>query len=154
MRRHFVPGVALAALLSFAGCKDAAPASPAAAAPSGEVPSDPKTLYRVEAKADPSKAGVEGSLHIAIRPVAGALVKAETPFRGKLTAKGPIDLARAEFEYEDSARVVDGGPVFELPFKGTEAGEGAIDADLTFFVCVAEACMRTTESLSVPVRVN
>ncbi|HEY0839103.1 MAG TPA: hypothetical protein VGD74_02850 [Vulgatibacter sp.] len=162
MRKPFVPGAALAALLAIAGCKDAAPAAPSAAAaavakaavPSGEVPSDPKTLYRVEAKAGPAKSGGEGSLHLAIRPVEGALVKAETPFRGKLEAKGPIALGKAEFEYEDRARVVDGGPVFELPFDAKEAGEGTIDADLTFFVCVAEACMRTTESLSVPVLVN
>lgn len=158
MGRHFVAGAAVAALLAVAGCKDAAPSAPApaakAAVPSGEVPSDPKTLYTVEAKAAPAKSGGEGSLHLAIRPVAGALVKEETPFRGKLKTEGPIAFSKSEFEYEDRAQVVDGGPVFELPFDAKEAGEGTIDADLTFFVCVAEACMRTTESLSVPVRVN
>jgi|GEM_PF-3693851 len=161
--------LALVALLA-AGCKDAAAPAPNAApaaetaaangpaskrpAPKGEVPSDPKTLYTVKASAEPAKAGGEGSVHLVIRPVEGAKVKAETPFHAKLAAKGPIGLRKAELAYEDRTEVVAEGPVFDIPFDAKEAGEGAIDADLTFFVCVAEACMRTTESVSVPVLVN
>jgi len=155
-----IPYLALLALLA-AGCKDAAPAGApsAASAPApgyvaGEVPEDPKTLYRVMASADEAKAGEPGTMRLAIQPVEGALVKAETPFRGKLAAKGPISVLKEEFAYEDRTEEVGGGPVFAIPFEAKEAGEGTIDADLTFFVCVAEACMRTTETVSVPVLVN
>lgn len=155
-----IPYLALLALLA-AGCKDATPAGAPAKAPAeapsyvaGEVPDDPKTLYRVTASADEAKAGEPGIVHLAIQPVEGAVVKAETPFRGKLAAKGPISVPKEEFAYEDRAEEVGGGPVFAIPFEAKEAGEGTIEADLTFFVCVAEACMRTTESLSVPVLVN
>ncbi|AKU91693.1 hypothetical protein [Vulgatibacter incomptus] len=139
--------LALAALL--AGCKDKA------AAPS--EPPDPKTLYRVETSAAPIevKQGQNGTLQLAIRPVDGARVKAETPFRATLEASGPVTLPKTELAYEDSARVEKEGPVFEIPFAAKdEAGKGAIDADLTFFVCVAEACMRTTEQVSVAVVVD
>lgn len=151
-----IPFLALLALLAAAGCKDASTGATAAAPGyvAGEVPDDPKTLYRVTASADPAKAGEQGTMHLAIQPVDGALVKAETPFRGKLAAKGPIGVLKEEFAYEDRAEEVKGGPVFAIPFEAKEAGEGAIDADLTFFVCVAEACMRTTESVTVPVLVN
>ncbi|HWV37121.1 MAG TPA: hypothetical protein VN033_01465 [Vulgatibacter sp.] len=145
--------LAAAALLVAAGCKDAAP-SAASGYVAGEVPEDPKVLYSVKASADPAKAGEPGTLHLAIQPIPGAEVKAETPFRGKLAAKGPVRVLKDDLAYEDRAREVDGGPVFDIPFEAGEAGQGSIDADLTFFVCVAEACMRTTETVSVPVLVN
>ena len=44
--------------------------------------------------------------------------------------------------------------MFEVPFEAKSAGTGEIAADMTFFVCTAEACVRTTEQVQVPVTVN
>lgn len=123
----------------------------------GEAATDPKTLYRFEAEAAPAalEAGAKGRLRLAIRPTAkGAHVKPETPFRGKLSATGPLRLERTEIGYRDHSRIEDGGPVFEIPFEATDAGTGSLKADLVFFVCTAEACLRTTEQVEIPVQVK
>lgn len=122
-----------------------------------EAPTDPKALYRLDAKAEPAtvQAGGKGTFRLAVRPTReGAHVKAETPFRGTLEATGPLALEKTALSYEDHARVEEGGPVFEIPFAAKEAGKGELKADLVFFVCTDEACMRTTEEVRVPVEVR
>jgi len=133
-----------------AGCSSKAPAP----APGGTAPTDPKTLYSMEVSAAPVQSGEASKVHIAIRTVDGAEVKEETPFRAKLEATGPLALRQTEFGYADHARLEGGGPVFEFPVDTTGAGQGEVKADMTFFVCMAEACLRTTEQLSIPVPVN
>jgi hypothetical protein len=123
----------------------------------GEAETDPKALYRIEASAQPAsiEAGKQGTFRIAVRPtVSGAHVKPETPFRGKLGATGPLSLQKSELKYEDHVRVEKDGPVFEIPYEAKAAGSGALTADLTFFVCTDEACLRTTEKVNVPVQVR
>lgn len=121
----------------------------------GEAEADPKSLYRVEASASPVAAGQQGTFRIAVRPTAaGAHVKPETPFRGKLVATGPLALQKTEIAFGDNARIEGGGPVFEIPFDAKAPGEGTLAADLTFFVCTAQSCMRTTEQVTVPVQVK
>lgn len=120
----------------------------------GEAATDVKQLYSVEASAAPVNAGGTGTLHLAVKPKAGAHVKAETPFRAKLEATGPVALQKTELKYADHVRVENEGPVFEVPFEAKSAGKGEIKADMTFFVCTAESCNRTTEQVTVPVQVN
>lgn len=134
--------------LLLAACSGGSPA---------QVPDDVRSLYRMEVGAEPSElpAGQGGVLRIAVRPtVKGAHVKPETPFDGKLTATGPVELARQAIGFEDNARIEKGGPVFEIPWTAKAPGAGALQADLTFFVCTDTACLRTTEELEVPVRVT
>jgi hypothetical protein len=50
--------------------------------------------------------------------------------------------------------VENGGPVFEVPFSAIAAGEGSLRAELVFFVCTEQACMRTTENVDLPVHVR
>lgn len=115
---------------------------------------DPSKLYRVEASASQVKAGEIGTFHLAIRPLGDAHVKPETPFKGKLSATGPLTLSKAEIGYADHSKVENQGPVFDIPFQATAAGEGEIRADLTFFVCTAELCQRTVNQVSIPVQVR
>jgi hypothetical protein len=118
---------------------------------------DPKTLYKIDTTGTTTtvKSGTAGKLVIAIQPqVKGAHVKSETPFRGKLTTTGAVAFDKADFGYKDMARVVNEGPVFELPFKATAPGASTVTADLTFFVCTEQACMRTTDQVKVPVTVQ
>lgn len=147
--RSMIPILLVLAASALFACKGGEGPSAAAGAPN-----DPKSLYTVEASAGPVESGGSSTLFLAIRPIEGAEVKEETPFRGKLTAAGPIELGTTEFGYVDHARVEGQGPVFELPFEGRAAGEGSIEADLTFFVCKEDACLRTTEKISIPVQVN
>lgn len=122
----------------------------------GAAPPDPKTLYTVQATATPQElaAGEKGTYTLAIKPKGGAYVKAETPFRGKLSAAGSVTLEKVALGYADHARIENRGPIFEVPFTAKAPGQGAIDAELVFFVCVEEACLRTTEKVTVPVLVR
>lgn len=115
---------------------------------------DVSKLYRVEASASSVKAGETGTFHVAIRPNGEAHVKPETPFRGKISATGPITVSKTQIAYADHVKVENQGPVFEIPFQATGPGSGEIKADLTFFVCTAELCQRTTNQVSVPVQVQ
>ncbi len=120
------------------------------------APTDPKALYRVEASAEPTslEAGKSGTFRIAVRPNEGAEVKAETPFRATLAGTGSVSVGKAELAYADNARIEGKGPVFEIPFEAKAAGAGELEADLVFFVCTDEACLRTTDQVSVPVTVR
>jgi hypothetical protein len=148
MNRVFV---VLASVLVLAACSEK---SEKAASPALDI-DNPKSLYRVETKAPARvKAGERGTLTLAVQPREGAKVKPETPFKTKLSATAPVELAKTELGYQDHARVEGNGPVFEVPFDAKDAGAGNIEADMTFFVCTDEACVRTTEQLQVPVTVQ
>lgn len=142
-----------ASFLLFAACsKDGSGGSSGAARLDID---NPKSLYTL-AKGAPAtvKAGEQGKLTLAVQPKDGVRVKPETPFKAKLSTTAPVELAKTELGYTDHARVEKGGPVFEVPFEGKAAGSGQIAADMTFFVCTDEACVRTTEQVDVPVTVN
>ena len=116
---------------------------------------NPKSLYTVSKDAPATvKAGEDGKFTLAVQPKEGVRVKPETPFKAKLSATAPVELAKTELGYADNVRIEKDGPVFEVPFEGKAAGTGAITADMTFFVCTSEACVRTTEQVQVPVTVN
>lgn len=158
MKQDMMVGL-LVGLGLLVGCTQAeapAPAQPSAAAAAVDPADvDPKSLYEIEAKLSDSLApGETGTLTLAIRPKPGAEVKAETPLRAKLEPKGPVKLEAEQLAYDDHQRVENKGPVFEVPVHAVEQGEGAVDVDLTFFICTAELCMRTTEDLSLEYRVQ
>lgn len=146
--KRIVWGTVLAAAV-LAGCKESA----APAVDPEDV--DPKSLYQVEARVSDALApGGSGTLTLAIRPKPGAEVKAETPLRATLQPRGPVEVGSAELGYDDHKRIEAKGPVFEVPVHAKEAGEGAVDVDLTFFICTAELCMRTKEDLSLDLRIQ
>ncbi len=120
----------------------------------GELP-DPKTLYKAELVAPTNFAAGKGAAAILrVTPVPSAKVKAETPFKAKLTTTGAVTVGTPELAYKDNTRVESNGPVFEIPLSASAAGAGEVKAQLDFYVCVAEACMKTSESLTTPVTVQ
>jgi hypothetical protein len=156
MKKKLFFGLLVGVGLLF-GCTQGA--QPAGAPPSGAVADpgdvDPKSLYEIEAKVSEGLSpGETGTLTLAIRPKAGAEVKAETPLRAKLQPTGPVELEADQLAYDDHKRVEGKGPVFEVPLRAVEAGEGEVDVDLTFFICTAELCMRTKEDLSLDYRIQ
>lgn len=116
---------------------------------------DPKAHYRVEAEAPATlQAGRSAPLRIAIVPMDGGEIKEETPLRITLSTQGPLQVEKRELRYADKAGLEQGGPVFEIPVSALEAGAGKVDVDMSFFVCIAEACLRTTEQLAFDVTVQ
>jgi len=115
---------------------------------------DPATLYKLHtAETSPKvKAGEKGKWILEIRPQGGAHVSEEAPLRielaGTHVTPDKAKLARAD--------AVGKGPIprFEVPFTGSEAGKGSVDANVTFFICTEKVCARQQQKLSVPVEVN
>lgn len=133
----------------------AAPAAPAAPGSAKASIDNPKSLYTLASEATPQvKAGEAGRLTLAVKPNPGAKVKPETPFKTKLSATAPVELAKTELAYADNTRVEGNGPVFEVPFTAKAPGAGEVAADMVFFVCTDEACVRTTEQVRLPVTVQ
>lgn len=156
-----VLAVAASALVVVACSKESGQPAPAAPAPSAAAPAgakasidNPKSLYTLASSATPVKKGETGKLVLAVQPKEGAHVKGETPFKTKLSTTAPVELSKTELAYADNARIEHEGPVFEIPFVAKAAGTGNIEADMAFFVCTAEACVRTTELVQVPVTVT
>lgn len=152
----FRPVLVLAvSVLLLAACSEkASPGSSGSAKAKADI-DDPKSLYQLETNAPAQlKAGADGTLTLSVKPNEGVKVKPETPFKAKLSATAPVELGKTELGYADHARVEKDGPVFEVPFQGKAPGAGNIEADMVFFVCTDEACVRTTEKVQVPVTVQ
>ncbi len=143
-----------ASVLLLAACSSDAQAPAVASGEKLDI-DNPKSLYTLKSGAPAEvKVGEAGKVTLAVQPKAGAKVKPETPFKAKLSATAPVELTKSELGYADHARVEAEGPVFEVPFEGKAAGAGNIEADMTFFVCTAEACVRTKELVQLPVAVQ
>ena len=116
---------------------------------------DPRSLYDVKLEA-PEKiaAGESATFTLAIRPKEGAEVKPQTPLRATLESRGAIRAEKDRLGYADHVRVEGKGPVFEIPVRGEQVGEGELDVDLDFYVCIAELCMKTAEKLHATTQVQ
>ncbi|MDY7230901.1 hypothetical protein [Hyalangium rubrum] len=121
---------------------------------------DPASLYEVstEGSSTKVKAGEKGVFVLAIKSKGGAHVSDEAPL--KLQVKGTqLAPAKADLTRTDSvAKKAEGqafvDPRFEVPFTAEAAGQGTVDAKLTFFICTEKICARQQKTVSVPVEVQ
>lgn len=152
--RHFVIA-GLLSLAALAGCTKADSADSSGRSARDLENLDPRTLYDVELKAPEAiSTGESATFTLAIRPKDGAEVKPETPLRATLEWRGAIRAEKERLSYADHVRVEGKGPVFEIPVRGEQVGEGELDVDLDFYVCLAELCMKTGEKLRATARVQ
>ncbi len=121
---------------------------------------DPSTLYSLstEGSSRAVKAGGRGTFVLAIAAHPGAHVSDEAPLKLTLSGTG-VAPEKSSLSLADSVEKRPSGqatvsPRFEVPFVGTAAGAGKVDAKLTFFICTATICARQQKTLSVPVAVN
>ena len=121
---------------------------------------EPASLYAVSTEGSSASvhAGGQGTFVFSIVPKKGAHVTADTPFKLELSGK-KVQVSKAKLAYADSVGKPAPGeqyaiPRFEVPITGAEAGEGAVDAKVTFFICTDTLCARQQRSVSVPVKVE
>lgn len=120
----------------------------------------PETLYTVTSAATPAtlKAGEKGTFVVSIQSKAGAHVSQEAPL--KLELKGThLTPAKTKLAMADSVVKPPAGesyadPKFEVPFTADSAGQGSLEAKLTFFICTDTICARQQKTLSAAVKVQ
>lgn len=120
---------------------------------------DPSTLYEVSTEGTSTrvKAGEQGVFVLSIKSKQGAHVSDEAPLKLVLTGT-QLAPAQEKLALKDSVAKKAAGqafvdPRFEVPFKATAAGKGALEAKLTFFICSEQLCARQQKTFSVPVEV-
>jgi hypothetical protein len=146
---HFRRLSSLAAIVAVMACTQSRAAEPV----------DPSTLYEVstEGTSTQVKAGEKGVFVLAIKSKAGAHVSDEAPLKlvlsgSQLTpAKEKLALSDSMAKKQAGQEFVD--PRFEVPFQATAAGQGKLEAKLTFFICSEELCARQQKTFSIPVEV-
>lgn len=96
------------------------------------------------------KAGEQGKFVVEITPKNGAHVSDEAPLKLELSGDhvtpAKTKLTRADLPSKT--------PRFEVPITAQSAGQGKVDAKLTFFICTAQICSRQQKTLSIPVEVR
>jgi hypothetical protein len=136
--------------------------------PPGAVQAEPNPEQHYEVQATASKqvgVGERGQVTVAIKTKGGAYVSDEAPLklelRGKQVklAKGAAEPApTVKFGYADAIVQPSSGkkpdPSFQAAVVGETKGSGAVDADLTFFICTENLCLRQKKALSLPVEVQ
>lgn len=120
---------------------------------------DPASLYELSTEGTSTrvKAGETGTFVLAIKTREGAHVSEEAPLKLEVTGD-QVTPAKAKLGREDSVAKKAPGkafvdPRFEVPFTGAAAGQGSVDAKLTFFICTEKICARQQKTVSVPVEV-
>ena len=111
-------------------------------------------LYDVAFEATPSVAkGAQGTVTLRILPKNGGELHKEAPIGLKL--KGPANVALRKAKVGRPELEMDGlNGSFEVPFTGSAAGKGAIEGDLSFYICTEKVCLRQEHQSSLPVAVE
>lgn len=100
------------------------------------------------------KVGDKGAVSIVIVPGAGRKVHEQAPLVITLKAPAGVELSKGKLGHGDVANPGEASPELRVEFTAKEAGEGAVKADLTFFICTEKWCERQQEKVSVPVSVK
>ena len=122
---------------------------------------DPTTLYKITTDGTSAKVapGKKGTLVLEIQSLKGAHVSDEAPLRIQLSGTGAVTPEKTQLVYGDSVRKPSASvkypdPRFEVPLATQGKGPGTVEANMTFFVCTDQLCLRQQKTLSVPVTVE
>lgn len=88
------------------------------------------------------KVGSAGQCDLTITPAEGYVLKTVTPFKGKLSAPAAIALSKDTYAAKDFVDAKAFAKTITAKFTAKAAGDAAIKADLTFFICNDELCKR------------
>lgn len=99
--------------------------------------------------------GQEGKLVVVIQATAaGWHVHPQAPVKVKFRAPPGLKLAKAELSRRDAVNPGAESPRFEAPFVATAAGRQEARADVDFFICSADACVKQTRTVTIAVDVQ
>ncbi len=123
----------------------------AAAEPGDEAP----TTYRIDTAGSTRSArvGGEGRLVVAIEPLAKVHVHPQAPLKITLEAPAGLRLAKTQLGHKDAVDPKAEGPRFEVPFTAVAPGRQEARANLDFFICSDQWCVKQVRTVAIPVDV-
>jgi hypothetical protein len=128
----------------------------ATAAHAGDPGAEAAKSYALTVTATPAalKVGGEGTLSIAIAPVAKTHVHPQAPLKVTLGATPGLTLAKGALGRGDLADPKAEAPAFKVSFKAAAAGAQELTAKVDFFICSDQWCVKQIRDVKVAVDVK
>ncbi len=128
----------------------------AAAAARADAASDAAQSYRIETAGTTTSVAVgkPGKIVLSIVPVTKVHVDPRAPLKITLEASPGVALARTSLGKGDAVDPKSEGRRFEIPFTAEKAGKHEAKADLDFFICSDQWCVKQVRDVTVPVDVK
>ena len=111
--------------------------------------------YRIDTAGSTTevKVGGNGTLVLAIVPVAKVHVHPQAPLKIALESKG-LQLEKTALGHKDAVDPNAEGPRFVVPFAAPQAGKQEARAKLDFFICSDQWCVKQVRDVVLPVAVK
>lgn len=133
------------ALAALPGCRESS---------ASDAEAEAAKLYDLEFAATPEvDPEGKGSVTVRILPRGDAKVLEEAPLVLTVEPSEHVKVEKNRLGKGEMAK--DGNNItFEVPFTATRAGEGSIQADVSFYICTDKLCVRQNRGAKLPVTVR
>jgi len=101
---------------------------------------------------DAVQVGKAEQCELTITPAKGHVLKAVTPFKGKLSAPASLELAQDTLAAKDFVDPETAAKTILTKFTAKQSGEASIQAELEFFICNDTLCPRFKDTVNCPVK--
>ncbi len=144
----------LVALVFASGAAAAVGDRPGAAAADQSAAAQSAT-YQVEAaRSLRVKKGEKASARLAVVPRADSHVSPDAPVSVAVKGSRTLEVPLSKLGRAEAKATAQKGVEFEVPFVAREAGPGALDADLVFFICTEKLCERHKEHVQLAIQAD
>ena len=104
---------------------------------------DTSSLYDLVYKVDGDvAAGKAGACALTITPKGKQTLKTSTPFKAMVKGSDGVAVSKDKYTAKDFVDEKTPAKTIKTEFTASKAGEGTVNADLTFFLCTDEVCKR------------
>ena len=87
-------------------------------------------------------AGKAGACSLTITPKGKQTLKTNTPFKAMVKGSDGVAVSKDKYTAKDFVDVKTPEKTIKTQFTAAKAGEGSVNANLTFFLCTDEICKR------------
>ena len=87
-------------------------------------------------------AGKSGACSLTITPKGKQTLKTNTPFKAMVKGSDGVTVSKDKYTAKDFVDEKAAAKTIKTEFTASKSGEGAVNADLTFFLCTDEICKR------------
>jgi hypothetical protein len=127
----------------------------ASAAAADESAARQSATYQVEApRTLRVKKGEKANARLAVVPRADSHVSPDAPVSVAVKGSRTLEVPQAKLGRAEAKTTSEKGVEFDVPFIAREAGPGALDADLVFFICTEKLCERHKEHVQLAIQAD